>query len=689
MERFREAVTSLIEDEGVSEYLIEAAEASETVEDFKSIAVPLLQDLDETVSSEEEADALAEKLFNLLEQPEAEEEADIHAPITVSNLLDDDVHDIFEEDRMSQVRKTYAEDYHQPETQIKKESNVMKSEETSNNTPNKIVQFRRPEIRHPRHIHMHPINVHNGPINLIENATLTLSPENRYGLVGRNGIGKTTFLHFVSNFLIKGIPDDLMIIHVEQEAPISERSVLDSILDVDIERTELLAEYAAIENSGDHEQLKKIRDRLDAIGASEAESRASMILVALGFTNDQLHKPLSSMSGGLRMRVSLAQALYINPDILLLDEPTGHLDAPSVCWLEEFLSKSCTDQILIVVSHDRIFLDNVCTHIIHLKDKDMKIYSGNYSQFEEKYINKSQLLAKQAAAQQKDIDHKMDFVRRLGAKAAFAAIAHGRKQLISKMEIIKTETVDPPIHFEFQTPTVSSQENLIVMQNVHFAYVEGENIFENLSFTVTRDTRAVVIGANGAGKSTMLKLLMGKLQPEGGFYQIISNLRVAHFSQHHVDQLDYNSTPIQFMLDVFKPERKVDELRGQLGKFGIDNEKSMQRISSLSGGQKTRVVLAACALRAPHLLLLDEVTNNLDMESIQALGEALSPSRFNGAIVAVTHDQHFANLISSQIYICDHKNLTKFDGTFQDYRNQVKKKISEKFFSTAANRSII
>ncbi|KAK8875749.1 ATP-binding cassette sub- F member 1 [Tritrichomonas musculus] len=709
MERLTETLNELVDDESMADYLKEAAESSYTEEDFKSIAVPIILGIDGVVSSEEDADELAGALFHMRDPPVVKPVEEMNTPIIMSALMVDGVKDPFDEDKLAMARLAITEVGHvtslQDDITTKKYSKNLKREEAeieairqrrlaSNEKENeqfkKGMGFRRPEVRQPRYLQLSPINVNIGPLTLIEDASLKLTPGNRYGLVGRNGLGKTTLMKYINSSLVKGVPDDLLIIHVEQEAPISDRTVLQSVLDTDIERTELLQKLAELENSDSPniaQQITAINDRLDVIGAREAEARASTILVALGFSNEQLNMPLSLMSGGFRMRVSLAQALYISPDVLLLDEPTGHLDAPSVCWLEEFLTKSCSGQILVVISHDRVFLDNVCTHIIHLKDKKLETYKGNWSSFHEQFEKRCALLESQAEAQKKEIEHKMDFVRRLGVKASTASMAQSRLKAINKMEKITPIKRDPPVRFDFSMSTIAAQEQLIVLEDGFFGYTPDKYIFEHLCFSVKRNTRAVIIGANGAGKSTLINLLMGNLKLEKGFYQIVSNLRIAHFSQHHVDQLDYKSTPLQYMLKQFKADHPIHEIRSQLGKFGISGEQSLQPIQSLSGGQKTRVVLAACAMMMPHVLMLDEVTNNLDMDSIEALGSALR--RYQGAIVAVTHDQAFATMIANQIFICEDKKMVEFNGSFQDYRDMVKSQIRDKFFSTAGNKGIV
>ena len=701
MEKLRKELNNIIDDEGMVDYIIEAAEYSESVEDFKNVAIQILLDLDNVVSSEEEADKLAEKLFHLKEENENENEngngddEKMETPIKLNSLINksDDEKDPFDYQREAMASKFTSQDENSDIHSTKVQS-IPKNHFDALNQENlqfkQNMGFRRPKNRHPQNLILDPINVIIGPVVLIEKGQLKLSPGNIYGLVGRNGLGKTTLMKYIAANLINGISDDQLVVHVQQEAPQSERSVLQSVLDIDLERTELLEKLKLLEGSNDPEsynELAVVNQRLETIESDKAESRASTILSALGFSHEQLSQPLSSMSGGFRMRVSLAQALYIKPDVLLLDEPTGHLDAPSICWLEEFLNRTTQDQIVIVVSHDKVFLDNVCSHIIHLKDKKLEVYKGNWTSFHKQFESKVALLSSKAELQRRDIEHKMDFVRRLGVKAKTAALAQARLKNIAKMEKIEEIELDDAVRFDFPVKTEAAQPKIIELEDVSFSYVPGKPIFEHLNFQLMKDSRIVIIGANGMGKSTFIKLLMGNLKPTSGFHQIISNLRIAHFSQHHADQLDYTITPMQYLLNIYKQTVPPKELRGILGKFGLTSEQILQPIQALSGGQKSRVVLASIALMYPHLLLLDEVTNNLDMDSIEALGKALK--EFKGAIVAITHDQSFANEIGGEIYICENKSFYKFDGTFQDYRNKVKEKIKKDFFQKTTNKEIV
>jgi ATP-binding cassette subfamily F protein 3 len=708
MNRFREAIIQLIGDQSITDYLQEAAEASATADEFAEIVVPLILNLNEVANSETDAKELVHSLFHLLDPPIIQSPEFVDAPIILQALLRGTADDPFEPDRVAMAREAIRQVGRVDEEDVRSKRYIrllrrdeqamericqsrLEANERENEQFREGMTFRRPEVRRAHHLTLNPITVTIGPLTLIENASLTISPGNRYGLVGRNGLGKTTLMKFINSSLLHGVPDDLLIVHVDQEAPMSERTVLDAVLDTDVERTELLEEQERLRESDDpitQRLFDRINDRLNAIGANEAVMRATMILIALGFSHEQLEQPISLMSGGFRMRVSLAQALYIRPDVLLLDEPTGHLDAPSVCWLEEFVTKNCGDQILVVVSHDRVFLDNVCTHIVHLKDKRLDLYKGNYSGFIPQFKAKCALLEEQAAAQQRIIDHKKDFVRRLGVRAASAAMAQSRMKEIEKLEAEKVvpPSRDPNVRFDFSLASIAAQPELITLEDVSFGYVPGKLIFEHLSFTVCRKTRAVIIGPNGAGKSTLLSLLLGRLKPLSGWSQTVSNLRIATFSQHHVDQLPYRSTPLQHLLQQYRGEFSVAQIRAQLGKFGLSPEQSLQPILSLSGGQKTRVVLAQMAMLSPHILMLDEVTNNLDMDSIEALGDALS--RYQGAILIVTHDQAFATRVANQIFVCGSGGLVEFMGTFQEYRNGVKAEIRDKFFKTVGTRGI-
>ncbi|EAX88876.1 ABC transporter family protein [Trichomonas vaginalis G3] len=701
MEALSNYLKKIISDESMADYICEVADSSETVDEFSEIAAPILSECLIDQKDEDEIQKLCVKLFNMKEDTqENQEQEELEKPVVLSNLMNKQVKEMTLTQSISKMSGP-LEAAKMPELNIESDAKSIerarrKEEKRKQNYQQDRLDymefeksqfkegttFRRPLNHHPHDIILREINISAGPMSLIEDAEMLLSPGNRYGLVGRNGMGKTTLMKHMNSNLLKGISDDMLIIHVEQEAPISEKSVIDAVLECDIERIELLEKLHKLEqdHSGTIDELSAIQDRLNAIGSNSAYAKAHSILVSLGFSPEQIQGPLSLCSGGFRMRVSLAQALYIGPDVLMLDEPTGHLDAPSVCWLEEYLTTQCKDQILLTISHDRVFLDNVCTHIIHLKDKKLTTYRGNYSSFKTQFDNKVEELERKHANQQAAIEQKEDFVRRLRYKAWAAAQAQGRLKLIQKMQEEQVELIekDPPVFFKFELTTEAAQDTIVTCENVKFSY-PGKPIFDDLSIEIKKNSRIIIIGANGSGKSTFIKILTGENKIQDGFFQTISNLRIGYFSQHHIDQMDYNDTPLQFMVNRHK-EFKVDALRGKLGEFGIGSDVALRPISSLSGGQKTKVVLASIAIINPHLIIMDEVTNNLDMDSIEALGQALG--EYKGAIIAITHDQHFAELINGEIYVCENMDLKKFPGTFADFRSKIKSQIKAEFLKS-------
>ena len=704
MDTFVAELSKIISDEGMIDYLKEVFESSETKEDFTDIASPIISDLTDGEKSEDEINSICEKLFSLKDGSTAEEEKpESNVNINMQSMMRENSSEIDLMNQINKLKNPLEQErpilFEEKETSKSLERSKKKEEEKRKKfqqerfdaIESEYAQFKKgPQFRRPHRetaeiheIHLKEINVSIGPVQLLHDAELILAPGNRYGLVGRNGMGKTTFMRHINSRLLGNL-DDMLVIHVEQEAPISERSVLESVLDCDVERTELLERMREIDEKHDAtvDEIQEIQDRLTAIGAHSAEAKVTQLLISLGFTPEQIRGPLSACSGGFRMRVSLAQALYIGPDVLMLDEPTGHLDAPSVCWLEEFLTTQCKSQILLVISHDRVFLDNVCTHIVHLKDQKLTTYRGNYSAFAEQFEHKLADLERQRASQEAFIEKQEDYVRRFRYKAWAAAQAQGRLKLIEKEKAKLAETIerDPPIAFKFELTSEAAQNDLITCEDVKFAYTPDHPIFDRLNIKIMKNSRIIIIGANGSGKSTFIKILMGENKPTDGFFQVISNLRIGYFSQHHIDQMNYNDTPLQFMIDRHGNEFKPDQLRGKLGEFGIGTDQALRPIGSLSGGQKTKVVLASISIINPHLIILDEVTNNLDMDSIEALGKALG--EYRGAIVAITHDQHFAELIGGQIYVFENMDLKPFKGTFAEFRKQIKTRIKSEFLKS-------
>lgn len=511
-----------------------------------------------------------------------------------------------------------------------------------------------------RDIKIDDFDISIGGKRILTNASLTVAFGRRYGLIGRNGIGKSTLLRHLAARQLP-VPMHLTILHVEQEIVGDDTPAITSVLQSDRRRILLLEESSKPDISPD--RLALVHRRLAELGADEAESRAATILNGLGFSPSDQLRPTRTFSGGWRMRIALARALFCQPDILLLDEPTNMLDIPAVTWLEEYLQS--WSSTLIVVSHDRYFLDSVATDILHVHDEILDAYRGNYSQFvvtrEERLRNAQREYDSQLAYRQS----LQAFVDRWRCSAARAAQAQSRLKILEKLPELVPVVVDPPVVFRFPACEPLSPP-IVSLSGVSFKYNSDSvsMILSNVDFTVEPKARVAIVGPNGAGKSTLLKLMLGHLDPTNGQVNRNGRLRVGYFSQHHVDQLNTSMTPLEEMLSRFEGKTE-EECRRALGAFGITGPLALQTIKTLSGGQKSRVSFACIAFSHPHLLILDEPTNHLDMDSIDALIVALS--EFGGAVVAVSHDKRFVDALCDQIWVCKESSLRRFDGTIMDY----------------------
>lgn len=501
---------------------------------------------------------------------------------------------------------------------------------------------------------------------LLRSTNLQLTRGRRYGLAGRNGAGKSTLLRAIARYqLDKSFPRNIKVLLVEQEATGDTRTPLQTLLDGDLELALLRKEerelQAAAESGGakDEVRLKAIYERLEEIGAADAEVRAMRILRGLQFTPDLLAKGTKALSGGWRMRVSLAMALFAQPEILLLDEPTNHLDFPAVLWLEDYLN--AYKDTAVIVSHDRHFLDNVATDIIQLQTQKLHYYRGNYSAFNDSA--REQRLAQQRAyeAQQRQIAHIEEFINRFDMQLpkeerakkhpAIVSQIESRKRQLEKMEKVE----DPAITYgdsenlAFRFPDVGAlrRDELVRLDGVTFGFDGLPPLFSGANVRVDSKSRVGVLGRNGAGKSTLLKVMTGELTPLKGDVTINRNMRTAFFAQHHVDTLDLTLSCIEAVQARF-PSLNDLEVRNMLGRMGIQGDMALRRVKTLSGGQKSRVALAIATQCEPHLLILDEPTNHLDMETIDALIEAVE--NFEGAVVFVSHDQYFLSKVASELW---------------------------------------
>lgn len=538
-----------------------------------------------------------------------------------------------------------------------------------------------------RDIHLENFNVSVGGRDLIVDGVVTLSFGRHYGLVGRNGTGKTTFLRHLALHAIDGIPKNCQILHVEQEVVGDDTTALQCVLNSDIERTQLMEEEQRLlakqsdlefddsngksigeqkneaEKDAISQRLQQIYKRLEFIDADSAEARAASILAGLSFSPEMQRKATRAFSGGWRMRIALARALFIQPDLLLLDEPTNHLDLHAVLWLESYLVK--WPKTFIVVSHAREFLNTVVTDVIHLHGQQLITYKGDYDAFERAREEALKNQQKAIEANERSRAHMQAFIDKFRYNAKRASLVQSRIKALDRIGFVDQIVNDPDYKFEFPTPDDRPGPPIISFSDASFGYPGGPLLFKNLNFGIDLDSRVAMVGANGIGKSTILKLISGDLQPSSGTVFRSAKVRIAVFSQHHVDGLDLSSNPLLYMMRCFPgvPEQK---LRGHLGSFGVTGNLALQPMYTLSGGQKSRVAFAKITFKKPHLLLLDEPSNHLDLDAVEALIQGLM--MFQGGILMVSHDEHLISGSVDELWVVSDGRVTPFHGSFQDYK---------------------
>ncbi|MCJ8139758.1 ABC-F family ATP-binding cassette domain-containing protein [Falsirhodobacter halotolerans] len=498
---------------------------------------------------------------------------------------------------------------------------------------------------------------------LFENASATIPTGHKVGLVGRNGAGKTTLFRIIKGELaLEGgefsLPARARIGGVAQEVPSSSTSLLDTVLAADTERAELLAES---ETATDPARIAEIQTRLTDIDAWSAEGRASAILRGLGFDAEAQLRPCSDFSGGWRMRVALAGVLFAQPDLLLLDEPTNYLDLEGALWLESYLQKY--PHTVLIISHDRGLLNRAVQGILHLDSKKLTYWTGPYDQFARQMAERRAVLVAEAKKQDARRAHLQSFVDRFKAKASKAVQAQSRVKMLEKME-----TITPPEEARKQVFTFPEPEELsppiINIDNASVGY-DGKPVLRKLNLRIDQDDRIALLGRNGEGKSTLSKLLAGKLPSLDGQITRSSKLRIGYFAQHQVDELFIDETPLQH-LQRMRPTEGQPRLRARLAGFGLTVDQADTAVGRLSGGQKARLSLLLATLDAPHLLILDEPTNHLDMESREALTEALNS--YSGAVILVSHDMHLLSLVADRLWLVKDGAVTPYDQDLEAYR---------------------
>jgi ATP-binding cassette subfamily F protein 3 len=508
-----------------------------------------------------------------------------------------------------------------------------------------------------------------GGRTILENSSTNVMDGWKVGVVGANGTGKTTLFKLIAGELHADggtirLSEKQRFGMVRQDIPDTDTPILDIVLQAD---EELAALFKATETEEDPYKIADIYARLAELDAYAAPSRAAILLTGLGFREEQLQEPFSSLSGGWRMRVALAAALFVQPEILLLDEPTNHLDLEAIMWLETYLA--AYPHTLLIISHDREMLNKCVDHVIHVDKQQLTLYTGNYDTFERERAAKLGLQQKMFEKQQAQRAHMQAFIDRFKAKASKATQAQSRVKALERMDLVDEVIADRAIRFKFPNPPDPLSPPMIALRQVDVGYTAGKPILRRIHENIDPDDRIALLGANGNGKSTMMKLIAGRLTPMQGEMVRSGKLRIGYFSQHQTEELDVNATPVQEMTRIMAKklgDAKETLVRARLGQFGFSKGLADNRIGDLSGGEKARLLFAFMSFDAPHLLLLDEPTNHLDIDAREALVQALNT--YEGAVVIVSHDPTMVERVADRLWLVNDGACTTFDGDLEDYR---------------------
>ncbi|TCJ41421.1 ATP-binding cassette domain-containing protein [Parafrankia sp. BMG5.11] len=524
-------------------------------------------------------------------------------------------------------------------------------------------------------ISINNLTVRLGGRTILDGASATIPADGRIGLIGRNGAGKSTLLKAIIGEID---PDDgeiemprrARLGYIAQEAPSGQTTPFEAVLAADLERTRLLAEAESCE---DPNRLGDIHDRLLAIDAYSAPARAAIILTGLGFDEEMQAQPLDSYSGGWKMRVALGALLFSAPDVLLLDEPSNHLDLEATLWLESFLKSY--PGMLIMISHERDLLNNVVTAILHLQGGKLTLYAGGYDAFEAQRAERAAQLAAAKAAQDAQRAKLQDYVARNSARASTAKQAQSRAKMLARMQPIAALMEDPSLSFDFPSPE-EMRPPLIVLDHAAVGY-GGTPVLSRVNLRLDPTDRLALLGRNGNGKTTLARLLAAQLPTLDGAMQASGKMKVGYFTQYQVEELASDATPLEHMTRAMEGKTPW-AVRAQLGRFGFSAPKATTQVAKLSGGERARLALALITRDAPHLLILDEPTNHLDVDAREALVQALND--YEGAVILISHDRHMVELTADRLVLVDGGTATDYDGSIEDYidfvlgRNQPKEK---------------
>lgn len=500
---------------------------------------------------------------------------------------------------------------------------------------------------------------------LLDQASATFHPGDKIGLVGKNGCGKSTLFALIKDELSIDAgsfskPAHWEMAWVAQETPALERTAIEYVIDGDREYRCLEDQLEKAEQADNGTLVAEIHGKIETIGGYSIKARAAELLDGLGFRQEQMTWNLTQFSGGWRMRLNLAQALLCRSDLLLLDEPTNHLDLDAVMWLERWLQNY--PGTLVLISHDRDFLDPIVNRIVHVENQQLNEYTGNYSSFETQRAQKLILQQAMFQKQQKQMSHMQSYIDRFRYKASKARQAQSRIKALEKMEQVLPAQFDNPFSFEFREP--DALPNPIMMMDEVSAGYDDNLILEKIRLNLVPGSRIGLLGRNGAGKSTLIKLLSGELKQQGGELSYSQGVKMGYFAQHQLETLHPEETPLQHMMQI-APKHTEQQLRDYLGSFGFQGEKALDKVAPFSGGEKARLVLALLVWQKPNLLLLDEPTNHLDLDMRQALTFALQT--FEGAMVIVSHDRYLLRATTDDLYLVHDRQVAPFDGDLSDY----------------------
>ena len=515
-------------------------------------------------------------------------------------------------------------------------------------------------------LNINGITVRLGGRTILERASATLPAKSRVGLIGRNGAGKSTLMKVMIGALDADdgeieMPRKTRIGYLQQEAPHGTKTPIETVLDADTERAALFAEA---EHCVDPDRVAELYERLEAIDAYTAEARAARILVGLGFDEEMQQRPLDSYSGGWKMRVALAALLFSEPDLLLLDEPSNHLDLEATLWLESFLK--AYPGMMVVISHERDLLNNVVDNILHLEGGKVTLYAGGYDAFERQRAERAAQIAAARASQDAQRSKLQEYIAKNSARASTAKQAQSRQKMLAKMQPIAAMAEDPTLSFDFPSPD-ELKPPLVTLDMATVGYGE-KPILQRLNLRLDPDDRIALLGRNGNGKTTLARLLAAQLAPMDGAMTKSGKMRVGYFTQYQVEELDGDDTPLEHMSRLMG-DKSPAAVRGQLGRFGFSGQKATTKVGKLSGGERARLALALITRDAPHMLILDEPTNHLDVDAREALVQALNA--YDGAVVVVSHDRHMIELTADRLVLVDAGTAQEYGGSLDDYTDMI------------------